>query len=287
MVWALAVMGMQVAWATDDVGVTAFPKFASAPFPHESRKDGYSRGDKHFPASKYQDSTVGVFVPKGFVAGPTVDFVVHFHGHNNHVAQVFSQFDLRREMHDSGLNAVLLVPQGPFDAADSGDGKLERDAGALDRMLAEAISFLVAQGRVPAGAVVGKVALTAHSGGYLVTHSILGRGDLKDHITDVLLFDATYGGLDHFADWAAVPGHRLVSVCTDHLGHENAQLVALLQKKGVTVPVKLEEDVTVADLTKRGPLVVLTTTLEHNDTVSKRHFFSQWLAVSDLSTRRR
>lgn len=287
MVWALTLLAMQPLWTTDEFGATALRKFASAPFPHVSRKDGYTRGSKHFPASKYQDSTVGVFVPKGFAAGSTVDFVVHFHGHNNHVSQVFSQFDLRREMADSGLNAVLLVPQGPYDAADSGDGKLEHDPGALDRMLSEALAFLMAEGKVPAGATVGKVALTAHSGGYLVTHSILGRGDLKDHVTDVLLFDATYGGLDHFADWAAVPGHRLVTVCTDHLGHENAQLVALLQKRGVTVPVKLEEDVTVADLTKRGPLVVLTTTLEHNDTVSKRHFFSQWLAVSDLSRRAR
>lgn len=287
MVWTLALMGLQPVWTTGEFGSTAFPRFASAPFPHESRRDGYKRGTKSFAASKYQDSTVGVFVPAGFVPGPNVDFVVHFHGHNNHVSQVFDQFDLRREMRDSGLNAVLLVPQGPSDAADSGDGKLEHDPGSLDRLLAEALAFLASQGKAPAGAKVGKVALTAHSGGYLVTHSILGRGDMKGVVTDVLLFDATYGGLEHFAAWAAVPGHRLVTICTDHLGHENAQLVALLQKRGVAVPVKLEEDLTVADLTRRGPLVILTTTLEHNETVSKRHFFSQWLAVSDLARRPR
>ncbi|MFX8999875.1 hypothetical protein ABTN27_21250, partial [Acinetobacter baumannii] len=83
----------------------------------------------------------------------------------------------------------LLVPQGPYDAADSGDGKLEHDPGAFDRLLAESLAFLVAQGKVSEGATVGKVALTAHSGGYLVTHSILGRGDMRGRITDVLLFD--------------------------------------------------------------------------------------------------
>ena len=266
-------------WTHGPHGDLALPTFASAPFPHVSRKDGY----KKFSASHYQDPTVGVFVPRGFVAGSSVDFVVHFHGHNNHVAQVFSQFDLEHEMDDSGLNAVLLVPQGPRDAADSGDGKLQNDPGSLERLLTEAMAFLVKEGKVPAGATVGKIALTTHSGGYLVTGSILGRHEMASSITDVLLFDSTYGQLESFSDWAAGPGHRLVSICTDHLGHNNAQLVALLQKRGIAVPVRLEEDLTVADVSKRGPLIVVTTTLAHNETVSKRHYFAQWLAVSDLA----
>ena len=31
------------------------------------------------------------------------------------------------------------------------------------------------------------------------------------------------------------------------------------------------------EVAKRGPLIVLTTTLEHNDVVNKRDYFAKWL----------
>lgn len=263
---------MQDGWTQLPEGRLALPSFTSAPYPHASREQGY----KNYPRDPhYTDSTVGVFVPSGFKPGKTVDFVVHFHGHNNHVSQVFTQFGLARQMQLSGLNAVLLVPQGPRDAADSGCGKLELSPTGLSDLLQEALKFLSLPGKV------GRVILTAHSGGYKVTSAILARHE-KVNVTDVLLFDATYGGLPAFADWAAGSGsRRLVSICTDHLGHENAQLVALLQKKGQQPRVMLEEDVQPSDLRRRGSLFVLTTTLEHNEVVSKRDYFGRWLATSN------
>lgn len=259
-------------------GELALPKFASAPYPHVSRAEGF----KSFPRDPhYIDSTVGVFIPAGVKLGGKVNFVVHFHGHNNHVEQVFSQFDLQREMKDSGLNAVLVVPQGPRDAADSGDGKLQHDPNGLENLINETLEFLAKSGKFASGVKpsIGRIALTAHSGGYLVTSSILAKKELADHITDVILFDASYGGLPAIADWCkADHRRRLISICTDHLGHENAQLIALLQKRGVASRVLLEEDVTPADIAKRGPMIVLTTTLEHNDVVSKRDYFAKWLA---------
>ncbi|HEY3782082.1 MAG TPA: hypothetical protein VGL56_13440 [Fimbriimonadaceae bacterium] len=177
----------------------------------------------------------------------------------------------------SGLNAVLIVPQGPKDAPDSNDGKLQFDQGSLTALLNEALTFLAKEGRISPTATLGQVALTAHSGGYLVTTYILDRKELYDKITDVILFDATYGGLPAFADYAATAGHRLISICTEHLGHENARLIALLQKRHVEPRVMFEEDVTDADVAKRGPLIVLRTTLEHDETVSKRDYFAKWL----------
>jgi len=35
--------------------------------------------------------------------------------------------------------------------------------------------------------------------------------------------------------------------------------------------------VTDADVAKRGAMIVLTTTLEHNDVISKRNYFAKWL----------
>ncbi len=266
-------------WKSSQYGDLALVPFQSAPFPHASREHGYQAGKTFFPRDPhYIDSTVGVFVPKGFKPSKSVNFVVHFHGHNNHVQQVFEQFDLARQMAMSGLNAVLLVPQGPKDVPDSTDGKLQYDKGSLTALLNEAIKFLVKEGRVPAVSELGHIALTAHSGGYLVTTYIVDRKELADKITDVILFDATYGGLPAFADYCAADrNRRLISICTEHLGHENARLIALLQKRHVQPRVLVEEDLTDAEVAKRGPFVVLTTTLEHNDVISKRDYFSKWL----------
>lgn len=275
----ISAIGLQSAiWKSSPDGDLAFATFKSAPFPHSSRDNGYTYEKTFYSRdSHYNDSTVGVFIPKQFKATKTVNFVVHFHGWNNHVQQVFEQYDLAREMHLSGLNAVLLVPQGPRDAPDSDGGKLQHDQGSLTAFLDEALAFLEKEGRVPAGAVLGHIALTTHSGGYLVTTYILDRKELYDKITDVILFDSTYGGLPAFADYAATSPHRLISICTEHLGHENARLIALLQKRHVEARVMFEEDVTDADIAKRGPLIVLTTTLQHNDVISKRDYFAKWL----------
>jgi len=276
----LATMAIQsTLWKSSEHGDLALVPFASAPFPHSTRDHGFQSGTTFYPREPhYADSTVGVFVPKSFKATKTINFVVHFHGHNNHVQQVFEQYDLARQMAMSGLNAVLLVPQGPRDVPDSTDGKLQYDQGSLTALLNEAMAFLAKSGRISNSAALGHVALTAHSGGYLVTTYIVDRKELADKITDVILFDATYGGLPAFADYcAADPKRRLISICTEHLGHENARLIALLQKRHVQPRVLLEEDLTDSDISKRGPLIVLTTTLEHNDVISKRDYFAKWL----------
>ena len=266
-------------WKSSADGDLALVPFASAPFPHSTRDQGFQSGTTFYPRDPYYtDSTVGVFVPKDFKPTSKVNFVVHFHGWNNHVQQVFEQYDLARQMESSGLNAVLLVPQGPRDAPDSTDGKLQFDKGSLTALLSEAIAFLAKEGRIPPKATLGHVALTAHSGGYLVTTYIVDRKELADKITDVILFDASYGGLPAFADYCAADRkRRLISICTEHLGHENARLIALLLKRHVQPRVLFEEDLTDAEVAKRGPLIVLTTTLEHDEVISKRDYFAKWL----------
>ncbi len=266
-------------WKTSAYGDLALVPFASAPFPYPSRDQGYKSGSTFYARdSHYADSTVGVFLPKNFKPGKNINFVVHFHGWNNHVQQVFDQYDLERQMQLSGLNAVLLVPQGPYDAPDSDGGKLQHDKGSLTALLSEAIGFLAKEGRIARGSTLGHVALTTHSGGYLVTTYIVDRKELADKITDVILFDSSYGGLPAFADYcAADKNHRLISICTEHLGHENARLIALLLKRHVQPRVLLEEDLTDAEVAKRGALIVLTTTLEHNDVIHKRDYFAKWL----------
>ena len=107
-------------------GRTFMPGLPSAPFPHASRASGHDFKGEHFDAAQsYTDSTVGIYVPSHFKPGAATDLIVHFHGWSNHVEEVLRRYELREQLEASGLNAVLVVPQGPKDAKDSGDGKLE------------------------------------------------------------------------------------------------------------------------------------------------------------------
>src|SRR5207248_11339176 len=139
--------------------------FAHAPYPHASRDKGYQGRSKFYEkAGHYDDSTVGVFVPASFSPGDAVNYIVFFHGHMNRAADAIKQYKLLEQVAAAKVNAVLVVPQGPKDAADSGDGKLELDHNAMRDLLEEVTAFLQSEARVTTSNV-GKVVLSAHSGG--------------------------------------------------------------------------------------------------------------------------
>jgi len=136
-------------------------------------------------------------------------------------------------------NAILIVPQGPKDAADSGGGKLELDPGGFAKLIDEITAYLNAEGKIHTSKV-GRIVLSAHSGGYKVAAAVLHLGGMDKNITDVLLLDASYGSLEWFADWCkADPSHRLVSLFTDHLTEENKELMGLLNQARVLNEAKL------------------------------------------------
>ncbi|HEY3266220.1 MAG TPA: hypothetical protein VGM37_04790 [Armatimonadota bacterium] len=271
---------------TSPDGTLILRPFQNAAYPHKSRENGYiTQGKTYSAAEHYSDSTVGIFIPSGFRPGKSTDFVVHFHGHLNHVEQVFQQFNLGHEIVKSGVNAILLVPQGPKDVPDSGDGHLELDAGAFEALVREAAHYLKGAGRI-ASETIGHVAITAHSGGYEVVSAILHHGGLSDNITDVCLLDASYGGLESFADWAkGGHGRRLISIFTEHLASANVELMALMQERGVRFRVMLEPTARGAALKPRGALFVHTLDLAHNDVVAKNDTLADYLASSSLRKR--
>jgi hypothetical protein len=99
-------------------GTLLLEHLASAPFPHPQRAHGHEYDGKP-AAAHYCDDTVAIFIPKGFSQNGRVDFAVHFHGWNNHVEAVLRRYQLIEQLVASRRNAVLVVPQGPFDALDS------------------------------------------------------------------------------------------------------------------------------------------------------------------------
>jgi hypothetical protein len=105
-------------------------QFALAPFPHPQRAEGHTYHGETFSAEKhYADSTVAIFIPQGFHETGRIDFVIHFHGWRNHVAAVLPHYRLIEQFTESRRNAILVVPQGPYDAPDSFGGKLEDQDG--------------------------------------------------------------------------------------------------------------------------------------------------------------
>jgi len=266
-------------------GRTYAPSLPSAPFPHASRANGRDYAKVHYDAATaYADSTVGIYVPGGYVAGATVDAIVHFHGWNNHVDEVFRRYRLREQVQASGANAVLIVPQGPKDAPDSNDGKLELDPGGLSRLLADVVAFLNAQ-NVTGAKAVGRVVLTAHSGGYGGAGGSLALGGVQT-ITDVILFDAAYGYFDAFAAWAnASPSHHFLSLFTDDTAYGNTILMAKMQGARSRPNVLDAGSMTLAQLQTRTPTFAVTTDVVHDELMQKLDWYELFLKSTALERR--
>jgi len=257
----------------------------SAPFPHPARAEGHQYKDKIYPADKhYNDSTVAIFIPKGFRATGKVDFVVHFHGWHNTVAGALGQFKLIEQFVESGRNAVLIVPEGPHNAPDSFGGKLE-DPDGFKRFMDEAVETLKQKGGFKKkDFAAGDIILSGHSGGYRVMSAIVDRGGISSGVKEVWLFDALYGETDKFLAWWDKQPGRLLNIYTDGGGtkDDSEAMMALLKKRG-TAFLAAEETKATADELKTNKLVFLHTDLGHNDVLEKRKEFCLFLKTSCLA----
>ncbi len=265
-------------------GRTFLQTFASAPYPHASRKNGHLYQSKLYDAAThYGDSTVGIYVPPGYRDRGAMDFIVHFHGWNNNVQHVLERYRLREQLDASGRNAILIVPQGPKDAPDSGEGKLELDAGGFARFMHDVASWLRANGTTSSDRI-GRIVLTAHSGGYGGAGGVLTRGGMNDAITDVVLFDSAYGYYDAFANWVnAASSHHLLSVFTDDTSTGNTALMGMVQSSTPNIYVRLGDTLTEQQLATRAPTFILTTSIAHDDLLTARNWYALFLRSTALT----
>ncbi len=272
-------------WQGDADGFTIIAPLRSAPYPHPSRSAGHTYDGKVYSTKDhYSNSDVAIFVPTGFKPSATTDFIVHFHGWNNHVSEVLKRYRLRDQMHAARVNAILVVPQGPYDAPDSGGGKLELDAGGFAMMMKDVIHVLKSSDTGIKSDRIGKIVLSTHSGGYATTAGVLEHGGLTDHITDLLLFDSTYGGLDKFASWAAGSRRRrLISLFTQHLAPENFILQVELKRRGIKAETELQEAITTEMVQPRGVHMYHIQSIEHDEILQKQSYFELFLRGSALS----
>ena len=258
-------------------------QMVTAPFPHLSRANGHTYKEQLYSAKDhYSNNTVALFIPKGFRQTAEVDFVIHFHGWRNTVAGALGKYQLIEQFCDSGRNAILVVPQGPYDAPDSFGGKLE-DPDGFKRFLQEVVQTLQVRVALKKECAIGKIILSGHSGGYQVISSILDRGGLSDHIAEVWLFDALYAQTDKFLAWFDTQHGRLLNIYTEHGGTkaETEKLMDILKKRGTHFFSGQEADCKPADLRGSMP-IFLFTTLEHDDVLSKHSTFREFLETSSL-----
>lgn len=281
-----AVHAQDFATAYASLGEMIVTQFATAPFPHTNRANGHTYQGKFFSAKDhYSDSTVAVFIPKGFRETGRIDFVVHFHGWNNTVAGTLAQFKLAEQLVDSRKNAVLVVPEGPHLAPDSFGGKLE-DPGGFSNFMNEVVATLKAKSSLTnQNFTLGNIILSGHSGGYHVMSAILARGNLTSIIREVWLFDALYGGTENFLSWSGGKNIRLLDIYTDHGGtkDETENLKQLLRNRGTSFLATEDSQVTRQQL-RANPIIFLHTDMTHNDVLEKRKSFTEFLKTSFLDS---
>ncbi len=203
------------------------------------------------------DDTVIVFVPEKyrFRAEEGVSALVHFHGHNSSAERAMSAHALREQLVDSRQNAILVVPQLALLQANSSCGQLA-SPGAFTRLLGGALSTASRLGRrtlgdsrfSPSDPRLGRVCLSAHSGGYHAAACSLRDGGVD--VSETYLFDALYAESEVFRDWVlarrgdpVTSRHKLVSYFTVGAQTEpiNNGLRAALARSGVVVSEELRE----------------------------------------------
>ena len=268
-------------------GQMILTQFNTAPFPHPKRAEGHTYQGKKYPAKEhYSDSTVAIFIPKGFRETGRVDLLVHFHGWFNDVAGTLAGYKLIDQLMASGRNVVLVVPEGPRKAPDSFGGKLEDDGG-FKRFIDEVLQTLRHQSDLTNKAFnLGDIIISGHSGGYEVMSAILDRGGLTDQIKEVWLFDGLYAQADKFLAWVGKRQGRFIDIYTDGGGTKarSQELIAALKQQGIPMLAVEEKDATPSDL-EAHKVIFLHTDLRHNDVLEKRQEFRRYLETSCLGKR--
>lgn len=269
--------------AVDARGITATLELEHAPFPANG--------------GSYADPTVIAFIPHHHrvARDSSVSTVVHFHGHNSTAERAMVAHQLREQLFESKQNAILVVPQLAVNAADSATGKLEVPGG-FGRMLADALRTLDvtavrnAAGRaaLPAGATVGRVCVSAHSGGYHAAACALRAGGVA--VQEAYLFDALYADTDVFRDWVIAghgkpmgARHKLVSYFTAGRteGNTNA-LFAELERSGVIRAHEQVEGTLSREELTRAEAVSIRTQLAHGSVTSELNNLRDCLYASAL-----
>lgn len=237
------------------LGITLWLNMVHGPFPCAGKP--------------WTDATTIVFVPRHLTRKKPMGLLVHFHGHDGVVGRKIVDHALREQVVESGRNVILVAPQGPYSAPDSSGGKLDEVGGfaqfcaELRRILgARKVVKLLGQQSLGSHPSWGRVALSAHSGGYRVLARVLTHGGVP--IDEVWLFDALYGDVPMYRDWALQPARRLRSWFTRGAPEQLNRILLLRLRQGGASPLLEDPEGTLRWRSFcRADLVFVHTDLHH------------------------
>jgi hypothetical protein len=268
-----------------EYGEVLYTQLSSAPFPHPKRAAGHSYGNQQFPADKhYSDSSVAIFIPKGFRQGDAVDLVVHLHGWWNNIDSVLKRYRLPQQLAESGKNAILVVPEGPRNAPDSFGGKLE-DSGGFRNFIDDVVAFLVKESKIKTHRV-GSIILSGHIGAYHAMSFILMQGGMPEGIREVYLFDALYGQTEKYTYWIDHFHGKMIDVYTDSGGTKDETESLMQDLSAWQIPFIAKDEMSLApgDL-QNHRLIFIHSDLVHDMVMHGRMQFREYLKASCLSDR--
>jgi hypothetical protein len=268
-----------------EYGEVFFTQLSSSPFPHPRRSAGHMYGNQQFPADKhYSDSSVAIFIPKGFHQSDSVDVIVHLHGWWNNIDTVLKRYKLAQQIAESGKNVILVVPEGPRNAPDSFGGKFE-DPGGFKRFVDDVLAFLVQNGKIKTR-TLGRVILTGHSGAYHGISFSLMRGGIPEKISEVYLFDALYGQTEQYAYWIDHYKGKMITIYTDSGGTKDETESLMEDLRGWGIPYcSRDEGALMPDDLQNNRLVFIHSALEHDMVLHGRMQFREYLKASGLENR--
>ena len=256
--------------------------FSSAPFPDSERINGHVYDGKTYSFQEhYNDSSVAIFIPKGFKQTDSTNFVVYFHGWNNNIDSACNEYKLIEQYTASNINAIFVFPEGPKNSPDSFGGKLE-DKDGLKNLINDIAKFLIEKGKLNSPEI-GNIILAGHSGAYRVISFCIMRGGLTPNISEVILFDALYGETEKFAHWIETYPGKFIDIYTDNGGtkNETESLMNDFDAWGISYFKVEEQELNPYDLLNNR-LVFIHTDLTHNEVISTRNQLMLFLKTSKL-----
>ena len=260
-------------------------KFASAAFPDPQRSAGYTYAGKLYSFDQhYSDSSVAMFIPRGFRKTDTVDLVFHFHGWFNNIDTTIARYQLARQFTESGKNAILIIPQGSRNVPDSYGGKLEEKDG-FKKLVLDVVRYLYDLKKIKTQQV-GRIILSGHSGGGHVEAFILARGGLTEHVKEVYLFDALYGQTEKVVHWIDTYKGKLITMYTDSGGTKEETKSLMADLDSWKVASRACEDVDCSEaILQQNRFVFLHTMLQHDEVLYAQDAFQKFLQASILDDR--
>lgn len=265
-----------------DYGELLKTQLSSAPFPHPRRENGYTYGSQFYSREKhYNDSSVALFIPKGFRPTDSVDLVVHIHGWSSNIDTALGGHLLPQQLVASGKNAILVVPEGPRNAPDFFWGKLE-EPGGFQHFIEDVTGYLFRAGKTTTRNI-GSVILSGHSGAYHSISYVLKQGGMPETIREVYLFDALYGQKEQFVRWVDHSQRKMVVIYTDPGGTKSETQSLMKDLRALRIAYYACEETAVSphDLLKNR-VVFLHTDLGHDMVVHHRSQFRDYLRASCL-----